>query len=50
MLAILCTMCHSNAAEQVRAALSGSDAVAVLAPAPAIAAAWWLLTRSSRVR
>ena len=50
MLAIACTLCHSATAEQVRAALFGpaflADAAAALAPAPAIAAAWWWLTRA----
>ena len=49
MLAIACTLCYSTTAEQVRAALLGpnllADAAAALAPAPAIVAAWWWLTR-----
>lgn len=54
MLSVLCTLCHSDTAEQVRAALLGpdflSDAAAAFAPAPALLAAWWLLTGSSRGR
>jgi hypothetical protein len=49
MLALACTLCHSTTAEQVRAQLLGADlllnAAAAFAPAPAILAAWWLLTR-----
>ncbi|WP_176472925.1 hypothetical protein [Sphingomonas lenta] len=50
MLAIACTLCHSDLAGQVRAALSAPDALAALAPAPAILAAWWLLTGGARAR
>lgn len=54
MLALVCTLCHSTTAEQVRAALLGpdllADALAAFAPAPAIVAAWWLLTGAGRGR
>jgi hypothetical protein len=54
MLAFACTLCHSTIAEQVRAALLGPDllvnALAAFAPAPAILAAWWLLTGAPRGR
>lgn len=49
-----CTLCHSDVAGQVRAALFGADLLenllAVFAPAPVIAAAWWLLTGVRRGR
>ena len=54
MLAFACTLCHSATAAQVRAALFGSDllanAAAVLAPAPVLAAVWWLITEAPRGR
>lgn len=54
MLAILCTLCHSDLAGQARAALLGPDLLAnvafAFAPAPVIVAAWWLLTGAPRGR
>lgn len=54
MLSVLCTLCHSDTAERVRAALLGpdllGDAAATFAPAPVLLAAWWLLTGTARGR
>ena len=54
MLAFACTLCHSTVADQVRAALLGPDlltnAVAVLAPAPVLFAAIWLVPGARRGR
>jgi hypothetical protein len=54
MLAFACTLCHSTVADQVRAALLGPDlltnAVAVLAPAPVLFAAIWLVPAARRGR
>ena len=47
-----CTLCHSDVAGQVRAAVFGANLwanlLAVFAPAPVIATAWWWLTRVRR--
>lgn len=52
--AFACTLCHSDLAEQVRAALFGPDlllnAAAVLAPVPVLLLAIWLAPGSSRGR
>lgn len=49
MLAIACTLCHSDTAAQVRAALLGPDllghALAVLAPLPLLGLLIWLIPR-----
>lgn len=50
--ALACTLCHSDAADRVRAALFGPDfltnAAAAFAPAPVLLVAWWLLTSGAR--
>jgi hypothetical protein len=47
-----CTLCHSDPAREVRAALFGPDllanAAAIVAPMPILLAAWWLLTAGAR--
>lgn len=48
MFAVLCTLCHGDVAGQVRIALGADpliDALLTFAPAPAIVAVWWALTR-----
>lgn len=48
VFAMLCTLCHSDVAGQVRATLALDpvvDAALTLAPAPAIVALWWWITR-----
>lgn len=52
--AFACTLCHSDTADRVRAALLGTDllanAAAVLAPVPLLLAAIWLVPELARGR
>ncbi|HEX8384335.1 MAG TPA: hypothetical protein VF592_13295 [Sphingomonas sp.] len=52
--ALACTLCHSDTAERVRAALFGPDlltnAMLAFAPVPALLAAVWLVPGAHRDR